>query len=313
MARRPDSAHASTLPASDRSLASQAASDRRALPWWRLRTWRKDLDALTRLRDGLQDMAFDDPAEPAGAVDADTQPAPVAVGGTRPGDLPAAPSPTGADPAIAAIKDTFRSRRRGRRQSGRLLLRPGSSSGDPQLRQLFPPAMDEQRDRLFQGAGRHRGEPGHAGGDGAATCCQLGRDHRKYGVEPEMYEAVGEALIATLRAFARDGLHPRGGGSLDPDVYAAAVVADDQGGGGRRRLSRPAAWTAEVVQVDQLGGQHRRADHRAGSAAAVTARPAPHASRRRAGRRSGGRTRSPACRARTACWRCTSRRFLAAG
>jgi NAD(P)H-flavin reductase/hemoglobin-like flavoprotein len=267
MSRRPDSAHASTLPASDGSLASQAASDRRALPWWRLRTWRKDLDALTRLRDGLQDMALDDPAETAGAVEADTQPAAAAVTQTRPGELPAATSPTGAgpaatgagsaagsaggaDPAIVAIRDTFAHVvNAGDEAVGYfyawLFLRR------PELRELFPPAMDEQRDRLFRALGRIV-ESLSTPEEMARYLSQLGRDHRKYGVSPDMYDAVGEALIATLRAFAVSAFTSEADEAWTQTFAAAAALmiraAEEDA------LVAPAYWTAEVVQVERLAG-----------------------------------------------------------
>ncbi|MFI0352159.1 globin domain-containing protein [Actinomadura sp. 9N407] len=81
---------------------------------------------------------------------------------------------------------------------GRLL------AGNPRLRALFPPTMDVQRDRLFHALTRivwsidnPDALAGYLGG--------LGRDHRKYGVLPEHYPAVGEALIATLRRFCGNG------------------------------------------------------------------------------------------------------------
>jgi NAD(P)H-flavin reductase/hemoglobin-like flavoprotein len=301
MSRRPDSAPASTLPVPDGSLASQAASDRRALPWWRLRTWRKDLDALTRLRDGLQDMDVDDPAEAAGPVDADTQPVSAAVPsaaasglapapavawtarqagqaaqagpvGTATGELPAALSPTGArpaaavagsmaggaggggagggDPAIVAIRDTFvHVVKAGDEAVGYfyawLFLRR------PELRELFPPAMDEQRDRLFRALGRIV-ESLSTPEEMARYLSQLGRDHRKYGVSPDMYDAVGEALIATLRAFADSAFTSEAEEAWSQTFAAAAALmiraAEEDA------LVAPAYWTAEVVRVDRLAG-----------------------------------------------------------
>src|ERR1700693_3621303 len=108
----------------------------------------------------------------------------------------------GPDPAIAAIRETFRYVAEAGDKAvgffyGQLFVR------QPQLRQLFPAAMDEQRDRLFCTLGRIV-ESLSAPEDMAAYLSQLGRDHRKYQVQPEMYEAVGAALLATLRVFARD-------------------------------------------------------------------------------------------------------------
>ena len=108
----------------------------------------------------------------------------------------------------------------------------------------------------------------------AAYLSQLGRDHRKYRVEPEMYEAVGAALLATLRAFARDAFTSEAEEAWT-QVYLAGsslmIKAAEEDA-----ARSPASWTAEVVKVDHRGGQHRRADHRTGSAAAVHGGPAPH-------------------------------------
>jgi NAD(P)H-flavin reductase/hemoglobin-like flavoprotein len=296
MSRRPDSAQASTLPASDRSLAGQAAAERRSLPWWRLRTWRKDLDALTRLRDGLQAMEFDETADVAGAVDGDsafisaagsattaaatawpTAPADAASAGpvgTRVGSSPAGAGPLddsrdaaaeagaaaaaesaassagGADPAIVAIRDSFVG---------------VASAGDeavayfyawlflrrPELRDLFPPAMDEQRDRLFRALGRIV-ESLSTPDEMALYLSQLGRDHRKYGVTPDMYDGVGEALIATLRAFAESAFTSEAEEAWTQTFAAAAALmiraAEEDA------AVAPAHWTAEVVQVERLTG-----------------------------------------------------------
>ena len=112
----------------------------------------------------------------------------------------------GPDPAIAAVRETFRYVAEAGDKAvgffyGQMFVR------QPQLRQLFPPAMDAQRERLFCALGRIV-ESLSAPEDMAAYLAQLGRDHRKYQVEPEMYEVVGASLLATLRAFARDAFTP---------------------------------------------------------------------------------------------------------
>jgi NAD(P)H-flavin reductase/hemoglobin-like flavoprotein len=260
MSRRSDSAQSSTLSAPDGSLASQAASDRRTLPWWRLRTWRKDLDALTRLRDGLQDMDFDDPAEAAEAPSGEmpTPPSPAGAGPDGAGPDGAGPDGAGldsagpavADPAIVAIRDTFvhvvnaGDEAVGYFYAWLFLRRPG-------LRELFPPAMDEQRDRLFRALGRIV-ESLSTPEEMARYLSQLGRDHRKYGVSPDMYDAVGEALIATLRAFAGSAFTSEAEAAWTQTFAAAAALmiraAEEDA------LVAPAYWTAEVTQVDRLAG-----------------------------------------------------------
>lgn len=67
----------------------------------------------------------------------------------------------------------------------------------PDLRELFPPAMDLQRDRFF--AAVLRLARGGADPDSADNLLEgLGRDHRKFGVKAAHYEAVGRALLAAL-------------------------------------------------------------------------------------------------------------------
>ncbi len=160
------------------------------------------------------------------------------------------PAAAGPDPAIAAIRETFRYVAEAGDKAvgffyGQMFVR------QPQLRQLFPSAMDEQRDRLFCALGRIV-ESLSAPEDMAAYLTQLGRDHRKYQVEPEMYEVVGASLLATLRAFARDAFTTEAEAAWT-QVYLAGsslmIKAAEEDS-----AASPASWTAEVVTVD------RRAD-----------------------------------------------------
>ncbi|MCM2578527.1 globin domain-containing protein [Streptomyces meridianus] len=71
----------------------------------------------------------------------------------------------------------------------------------PQLRDMFPVAMDTQRDRLFKAlltAGRHADDTGRL----TEYLSQLGRGHRKYGTLPDHYPAIGECLIGALAQYA---------------------------------------------------------------------------------------------------------------
>ena len=174
-------------------------------------------------------------------------------------DAAAEQEAAGPDLAIAAIKETFRYVAEAGDKAvgyfyGQLFVR------QPQLRQLFPPAMDEQRDRLFHALGRIV-ESLSTPEEMAAYLSQLGRDHRKYRVEPQMYEAVGAALLATLRAFARDAFTPEAEEAWTQVYQAGSSLmiksAAEDGATG------PAAWTAEVIQVD----------HRAENIAVLTIAP----------------------------------------
>ena len=239
MARRADSKSASTTLRVDSAASAEAGSQRRSLPWWRLRTWRKDLDALARLRDGLQALDLEDPD---GSENGESRGQPASSG---------APAGTAApDPAIAAIRETFA-----------LVAAAGDDAAAyfyawlflrrPELRDLFPPAMDEQRDRLFRALARIV-ESLSTPEEMAAYLTQLGRDHRKYRVEPAMYTAVGEALIATLRAFAESAFTPAAEEAWSQTYAAGSAImiraAEDDA------AVAPAYWTAEVVSVQQHGG-----------------------------------------------------------
>jgi NAD(P)H-flavin reductase/hemoglobin-like flavoprotein len=179
---------------------------------------------------------------------------------TAPGRVPPEPGPAaGPDPAIAAIRETFRYIADAGDKAvgyfyGQLFLR------QPHLRQLFPPAMDEQRDRLFCALGRIV-ESLSTPDEMAAYLSQLGRDHRKYQVQPEMYEAVGAALLATLRAFARDAFTSPAEEAWT-QIYLAGsslmIKAAEEDA-----AASPASWTAEVVSVD----------HRADDIAVLTIAP----------------------------------------
>ncbi|MFG2652651.1 globin domain-containing protein [Streptomyces sp. NPDC048436] len=117
----------------------------------------------------------------------------------------------------------------------------------PDLRPLFPAAMDTQRDRLLKAlltAAEHIDHTDVL----LAYLKNLGRGHRKYGTQPEHYPAVGECLIGSLSRYAS--------AVWDDDTEAAwvrtytkisqimidAAAADE--------LRAPAWWLAEVVSHD---------------------------------------------------------------
>ncbi|WP_433253048.1 globin domain-containing protein [Streptosporangium sp. CA-135522] len=77
----------------------------------------------------------------------------------------------------------------------------------PHIREMFPPAMDIQRDRLLHALTQVvlNLEDGEGLGDYLG---QLARDHRKYGVRPEHYPAVGSCLVAAMRANAGGAWRP---------------------------------------------------------------------------------------------------------
>jgi NAD(P)H-flavin reductase len=116
---------------------------------------------------------------------------------------------------------------------------------------MFPPAMDEQRDRLFRSLGRIV-ESLSTPDEMARYLSQLGRDHRKYGVTPDMYDAVGEALIATIRAFAESAFTGEAEEAWT-QTFAAAAALMIRAAEEDAAIS-PSHWTAEVVGVERLSG-----------------------------------------------------------
>ncbi|MFC4061830.1 FAD-binding oxidoreductase [Planomonospora corallina] len=118
----------------------------------------------------------------------------------------------------------------------------------PHLRGMFPPAMDVQRDRLFNALARIAWSVDSP--DGLAPfLCQLGRDHRKYGVLPEHYPVIGRALLATVRRFAAE--------IWTEEIEAAWTAAYATAAGMMIEAAEadagvcPAWWTAEVIDHER--------------------------------------------------------------
>ncbi|MCZ0988176.1 FAD-binding oxidoreductase [Streptomyces diastatochromogenes] len=117
----------------------------------------------------------------------------------------------------------------------------------PELRPMFPPAMDAQRDRLLKAlltAAEHI--------DNKPVLVDylqnLGRGHRKYGTRAEHYPAVGECLIGALSKYASAIWNPETEAAwvraytTISQVMIDAAAADE--------LRAPAWWHAEVVTHD---------------------------------------------------------------
>ena len=234
------------------------------LAWWQLRSWRVDRHILERVRTGLQTLApraqtaaaplteaeeppvaeaEEPPVGEAEGPPSEAEPAPGAPAAAE----PAASSSPLTDPAVAAIRSTFAI------VAGAGDAVPGYFYGQlfarqPRLRALFPPAMDAQRDRLVKALVQIV-ESLTTPEEMAAYLAQLGRDHRKYGIDPAMYETVGAALLATLRRFAGTAFTPAAEQAW-ADAYAAVsalmIQAADEAG-----ATAPAFWPAEVVSIEE--------------------------------------------------------------
>ncbi len=119
---------------------------------------------------------------------------------------------------------------------------------NPELRDMFPPAMDMQRERLLRALVRI--VQGIERPEFLANYLeQLGRDHRKFGVKPAHYEAVGRALVAALRRYAGEAWTPQ----VEASWVAAYSVAAQMMIEASRRASidTPEWWLAELVSHER--------------------------------------------------------------
>jgi NAD(P)H-flavin reductase len=118
----------------------------------------------------------------------------------------------------------------------------------PELRDMFPVAMDAQRDRLFKAlltAGEHFDDTEKL----TAYLNDLGRGHRKYGARADQYPAVGEALLGALARYAErvwtaqtEAAWVRAYTAIS-QIMIDAAAADEK--------IAPAWWDAEIVSHDR--------------------------------------------------------------
>jgi NAD(P)H-flavin reductase/hemoglobin-like flavoprotein len=114
----------------------------------------------------------------------------------------------------------------------------------PEIREMFPPMMDAQRDRIVQALIRIVGQADHLD-ELADHLRQLGRDHRKFGARPEHYDVVWRCLITSLKYHA--------GRAWTADMDAAWLAAYQLVAGTMMEAAEedarlaPAWWTARVV------------------------------------------------------------------
>ncbi|WP_253813938.1 FAD-binding oxidoreductase [Nocardia amikacinitolerans] len=114
----------------------------------------------------------------------------------------------------------------------------------PQVRDFFPAAMDSQRDRLVKAIGYaldRLEEPNKL----LPFLAQLGRDHRKYGVQAEHYAAVATSLKTAMRRFA--------GTEMWTDEVERAwdegltVISETMMGAAEKEVT-PAVWSGRVLE-----------------------------------------------------------------
>jgi NAD(P)H-flavin reductase/hemoglobin-like flavoprotein len=198
---------------------------------------------LTRVLAGLKRIPLTEPApQPEEPQSAAEEPA------GEPAEDPAGPDPADG-PALAAIRTSFDALATAGDKAPACFYASLFASS-PKLRELFPPAMDEQRDRLLC-ALRRIVDTLATPEELATYLAQLGRDHRKYAVTPEMYEAVGGALNAALRQHAGETFTAEAQQAWGQAYQAASSMmiraAEDDA------ARSPAYWTAEVTEHEDRG------------------------------------------------------------
>ncbi|MGI5350094.1 globin domain-containing protein [Streptomyces sp. CA-250714] len=114
----------------------------------------------------------------------------------------------------------------------------------PQLREMFPAAMDNQRDRLFRAllTAVRLYDDGKLLTDYLGN---LGRGHRKYGTLPSHYPAVGECLMAAIARYAPTTWGPRTEAAWVRAYTAISQTMIDAAA--EDELRAPPWWDAEIV------------------------------------------------------------------
>lgn len=120
-------------------------------------------------------------------------------------------------------------------------------TGHPELRSMFPVAMDLQRDRLLKAlltAAEHIDDPQVL----TPFLSRLGAGHRKYGTMAGHYPIIGEALIGALARYAERSWGPEAEAAWVRAYTAISQIMIDAAADDERKA--PAFWQAEVVSHD---------------------------------------------------------------
>ena len=118
----------------------------------------------------------------------------------------------------------------------------------PQTRDLFPVNMEVQRSRLLR-ALVHVVQMVDRPDELVPFLEQLGRDHRKFGVLAEHYDAVGNALISAIAEFAGPAWTPRVARAWT-ESYGTVARAMRTAAAAERG---PATWLGRVVGHRRIG------------------------------------------------------------
>jgi NAD(P)H-flavin reductase/hemoglobin-like flavoprotein len=121
-------------------------------------------------------------------------------------------------------------------------------SAAPATRDLFPVNMEVQRSRLLR-ALVHVVQMVDQADELVPFLQQLGRDHRKFGVLAEHYDAVGAALIGAIEHFSGDAFTPKVKAAWT-EAYAIAANAMRTAAAAERG---PASWLGRVAGHERVG------------------------------------------------------------
>jgi NAD(P)H-flavin reductase/hemoglobin-like flavoprotein len=118
----------------------------------------------------------------------------------------------------------------------------------PEVRSMFPIQMSGQRDKLVAALGAVVSSVDELD-EVIPLLEQLGRDHRRFAVVTEHYDAVGASLLATLKKFHGPLWTPN---LADTWAQAYGLVAKVMVAAAERHEDlAPAYWEADVVSVER--------------------------------------------------------------
>ena len=118
----------------------------------------------------------------------------------------------------------------------------------PATRDLFPVNMEVQRSRLLR-ALVHVVQMVDQPDELVPFLEQLGRDHRKFGVLAQHYDAVGAALLSSIGHFAGDAFTPEVKTAWT-EAYGTVAAAMRAAAAAERG---PASWLGRVVEHRRIG------------------------------------------------------------
>ncbi|HCS59752.1 MAG TPA: oxidoreductase [Gordonia polyisoprenivorans] len=117
---------------------------------------------------------------------------------------------------------------------------------DPDLRELFGAMMSQQREAFYHVIDHVLDVIPSPDGQAELVefLAQLGRDHRKYGVQPEHYQAIFRALMGEFAVTLGDQWDDE----AQRTVGQAMMLVTGVMRGAAQTASGPATWTARVVE-----------------------------------------------------------------